>query len=298
MQYIYSDTFTQTITSAYGAKGVQWLTDLPTIIEQCVEQWSLTNLNPYETLTYNYVLSGMMHNVPIVLKLRCDPIALEKEVAALHAFENHGCIKIIAHNALLGAVLLEQVMPGKSLSTLVDHQDELATRIAADCIRKLHQATIPTRFLFPTLEQTLPDFTLETKELMPFIAQARTLRKQLLASPQEKVFLHGDFHHGNILSSSNKTWSVIDPEGIIGDPVYDLAVYIRNPLTKLLDAPDAQTIIVNRIHQFANLLGYNPQHIYDWTYLQTVSSTYWSIEDGLDISRHIAFLTLLRKIEI
>jgi len=43
-------------------------------------------------------------------------------------------------------------------------------------------------------------------------------------------------------------------------------------------------------------LGYTPQCIYNWTYLQTVSSAYWSIEDKLDITRHIAFLTLLERI--
>lgn len=295
MKYTYSDSFAHTITSTYGTKGVQWLAQLPQIIEQCAEEWRLTELKPYAHLTYNYVLSGMMQGIPIVLKLRCDHEALEKERAALSAFDGYGCVKVLASKKEAGAILLLRMVPGDLLTTLFPHDDARATRIAAECIRTLHQAPIPTTYVFPTLDQTLPHFTDEPRALAPFLAHARSLRKQLLATQEQTVLLHGDFHQDNIVSSGVDTWAVIDPEGIIGDPIYDLAVYIRNPLTELIELPNAKTLIENRIKAFAGLLGYDAQRIYDWTYLQAVSSAYWSIEDGLDASRHVTFLRILQN---
>ena len=163
-------------------------------------------------------------------------------------------------------------------------------------IRTLHQAPIPTSFTFPTLDQLLPQLTDEPRALAPFIGHAQALRKQLLSTQQKTVFLHGDFHHSNILSSDAQQWVVIDPDGAIGDPIYDLAVYIRNPLADLIELPNAQALIQNRITDFAALLSHDAQRIYDWTYLQAVTSAYWSIEDGLDATKHVKFLTLLREI--
>lgn len=293
-----NDTFARTITSVFGTRGTQWLADLPTIIAQCAQIWHLTNLKPFEALTYNYVLSGTMQGKPIVLKLRCDQQALEKEVAMLQTFANYGGVNVIAHNHDLGAVLMERVIPGDPLSLLFPDDDTTATTIAAQLVRTLHQAPINATGDVPTLDQLLPTFDKEPDALKPWIAQARTLRNRLLAAPTTLVLLHGDFHQDNILASADEQWVAIDPEGIIGNPLYDIAVYMRNPLDKLIATEQSTTIIENRIHDFAEFFGYNTQEIYDWTYLQTIVSAYWSIHDGLDVARYVTFLKLLDTIKL
>jgi streptomycin 6-kinase len=300
MYYSYSNSFAHTITSVYGPKGAQWLAQLSQLVTQCAVEWQLSALQTYPTLTYNYVLFGMMNDVPIVLKLRCDTAQTLQEAAALKAFESFGAVKLLAHNTQLNALLLERVVPGTPLSDLFPDEDACATRIAAKLVKMLHQAPIPETHSFPSLEQVIPDFTKDPHPLAPFIAHARTLRSRLLSTqPKQKFLLHGDFHAGNILLSSNSdTLIVIDPEGLVGDPLYDLAVYIRNPKTELITNPQAHVIVKNRINSFAQLLGYDAQRIYDWVYLQAVTSAYWSVEDGLDTSEHVAFLTLLQKISL
>lgn len=293
-----NDTFANTITSVFGTRGTQWLADLPTIIAQCAQIWHLTNLKPFEALTYNYVLSGTLHDKPIVLKLRCDQNALEKEVAMLQTFADYGGVNVIAHNHDLGAVLMERVIPGNPLSSLFPDDDRTATAIAAQLVRRLHQATVPVAVKLPTLDQFLPTFDKEPDALKPWIAQARTLRNRLLTSPSSPVLLHSDFHQDNILASADGQWVAIDPEGIIGNPIYDIAVYMRNPLAELIATQHSTAIIENRLHDFATLLGYSTQEIYDWTYLQTIVSAYWSIHDGLDVARYVTFLKLLDAIRI
>lgn len=296
MAYFFSDSFEFTIKNTYGPAGVTWLTQLPIIIEQCATLWKLTHLHPFANLTYNYVLSGMQDGIPVVLKLRCAVAELRKEVAALTTFQDHGCVKLLDHDEQLSALLIEQIIPGNTLSLYLPNDDSNATHIAADLVKMLHDTNISSTYNFPSLEVVLPDLSKNFSELMLFLTRARELRKSLLATQHNKVLLHGDFHHGNILLTSNNQWLVIDPEGIIGDPIYDLAIYIRNPLKEMIVLPHAQEIVTNRIHDFATLLGYSPQRIYDWTYLQAVCSAYWSLEDGLTVSHHVKFLDILNDI--
>lgn len=42
------------------------------------------------------------------------------------------------------------------------------------------------------------------------------------------MLLHGDFHHDNILLGNDGEYIIIDPKGVIGDPVFDIARFILN----------------------------------------------------------------------
>jgi streptomycin 6-kinase len=294
---MHNDIFAHTITKVYGSKGTAWLAQLSALIAQCAQEWQLTELRPFPNLTYNYVLSGYSHQTPIVLKLRCNNNELDKEIAALSAYADYGGVKMIAHNRSLGALLLERVVPGGPLSMRFPRHDRSATHIAAHLLKKLHQVPIPQNHTFSSLRNILPDFTQNPPALAPFLSHARTLKEKLLSSPSHPVLLHGDFHHDNILLNANNEWTVIDPEGIIGDSLYDIALFIRNPLAQLINAPDIKNIIHNRMSDFASLLNYSPCAIYDWTYVQTVTSAYWSIEDGLEATNHCAFLTILQTMQ-
>ena len=239
----------------------------------------------------------MMKDRPIVLKLKCDGRELEEEVIAIKAYNGLECITLIDYNLSFKAMILEQAIPGKSLSSLFPDNDKQATQIAANCIRSLHTATIPPNIQFKTVDQIIPHFKHRMALLAPFMNYAKELRESLLKAPFQEVLLHGDFHPGNIVSTANNKWIVIDPEGIIGDPLYDLAIYIRNPLIELMKSKDPLKVVTDRINDFAKALNHPAQQIYEWCYLQAVTSTYWSLEDRLDVTQHIAFLNLLNGIK-
>ena len=287
-----SNTFIHTITKTYGDRGKQWLAHLPLLIDQCAQEWGLTDLKTFPNLTYNYVLSGKQSITPIVLKLRCDQAELEHEVAALKAFEKYGGVRVLAYAWQQGAVLLEHLLPGHLLETLFPHRDQEATHLSIQLLKRVHQASLPSGHVFPTLDQFMPDLSQDAKELWPFLARARALRKQLLEQPSSPVLLHGDFHQGNIVSAGDE-WVVIDPQGAIGNPLYDVAVYLRNPLKQLVQQPNAKELITDRICQVAQAFECDAQTVVDWAYLQATSSAYWSVQDGLTVDNHVAFLTLL-----
>ena len=116
-----------------------------------------------------------------------------------------------------------------------------------------------------------------------YLQKARKLRDQLLQTSEADVLLHGDLHHDNILQNGDD-WLVIDPKEVIGEPAYEVAAFIRNPIPELLTHADAPNIILNRITRFAELLELPSQRILDWCFVQAVLSWVWSIEDGCDAS--------------
>ena len=95
--------------------------------------------------------------------------------------------------------------------------------------------------------------------------------------------LHGDLHHDNILQNGDE-YVVIDPKGVIGEPTYEVAAFIRNPMPELLNRTDATTIIHNRITRFSELFGIPAKRILDWCFVQAVLAWVWALEDGCDTS--------------
>lgn len=113
------------------------------------------------------------------------------------------------------------------------------------------------------------------------LQKAREIRDKLLITAIPDVFLHGDLHHDNILQNGND-WVVIDPKGVIGEPAYEVAAFIRNPMPELLNHADVPNIIHNRVTRFAELLELPSQRIIDWCFVQAVLAWAWALEDGCD----------------
>jgi streptomycin 6-kinase len=62
---------------------------------------------------------------------------------------------------------------------------------------------------------------------------AESLFRELIASSESPVLLHGDLHHFNILSARRQPWLAIDPKGVAGEPAYEPGALLRNPNPEL-----------------------------------------------------------------
>ncbi|MEY3182349.1 MAG: hypothetical protein RLZ35_334 [Pseudomonadota bacterium] len=269
-------SFEENITHLYGHPGQTWIARLPEIIRHLSNIWGLSELKPVKKMTYHYILSGFQGKKPIILKLGFDQKSLNREVEVLNAFCGFGCVKVLAVTG--GAALLECATPGTSLTSLFPDQDAEAVHILATAIKRLHQAPVPQSKIFPTVADWLraldQDWDIPTAQLK----KARGLRDELLASAEPSVLLHGDLHHGNLLQQ-NDGWLVIDPKGVIGEPAYEIAAFIRNPIPNLLDIPDPSYIIERRIRDFSKLMGFEENHIRNWCFVQSILSWAWALED-------------------
>ncbi len=73
--------------------------------------------------------------------------------------------------------------------------------------------------------------------------------------------MHGDLHHGNILSATREPWLAIDPKGVIGDLTYETTAFLRNPYPEFLKRPDPKKDIHRRIEIFSQELDIDAERI-------------------------------------
>lgn len=287
--------FESNILSLYGEKGRQWLDHLPNLVTQLANTYGLSNLKPVDNLSYNYVLSGLQGPQPIILKLGFDIDGFKREAAALMAFSGFGVVEILSENN--GLLLLECTVPGVSLKSYFPERDDEAINITANVIKRLHKAPIPSSHQFPHIKDWLEALDDDLEIPVQMLQKAREIRDQLLKKAAPHVLLHGDLHHDNILQNGND-WLVIDPKGVIGEPAYEVAAFIRNPMPELLNHVDAPNIIHNRVTCFAEALKLSERRIIDWCFVQAVLSWVWALEDGLDTSSSEQLTKIFDRINI
>jgi len=111
----------------------------------------------------------------------------------------------------------------------------------------------------------------------PLSDRAAAVRNELLASSPPPALLHGDLHHFNILSAERRPWLAIDPKGVVGDPAYEPAPFLYNPMDRILEASDSKKIVERRIEHLAE--HFDRQRIIGWALVQSVLSAWWSFQD-------------------
>jgi streptomycin 6-kinase len=175
-------------------------------------------------------------------------------------------------------------------------RDDDATAALATVVESLHRARdvdppplMPLRMRFRALFEMRPArWPAMSKDLL---ARSIGIAHQLFDKPAASIPLHGDLHHDNILSSP-RGWLAIDPKGLIGDPVYEVANSFQNPL-------GAEGLVINagRIARLADAyssrLGFNRKRILGYAAAHTALTACWHIEDGNPISHQLAMLPLL-----
>lgn len=266
-----------------------YIPNLPDLITRMEKMYGLSQLQPMSSISSHYLLSGFQKSQPIILKLSQDAKGLQQESAALEAFFGFGVVKVFAEED--GMLLLERAMPGLSLKSYFPKQDYAAIQITCDCIKQLHNAPIPKHHLLPHIKDWLKTLDDNLDIPLPILSKARLIRDELLKTSSNDVLLHGDLHHDNILRQGDG-WIVIDPKGVIGEPTYEVAAFIRNPMPELLTEHNALDIIEQRIADFSSILELPEQRVLQWCFVQAVLSWVWALEDGCD-TNYFKRLTLL-----
>lgn len=282
--------FARAMVELYEEPGAAWLKELPALIAEYERRWSLTALAPY-ALSYNYVAPAVRHDgTPVVLKVGFPGDGLMIEIASLQWYDGHGMVQLLEADAERGAMLLERLTPGTMLAALVATDDEQATAVAAEVMRKLWQGPAG-RVPADPAHGNITDWA-EGMERMrthfggttgPFpralIEEAKSLFADLLTTQAPPVLLHGDLHHDNILAAERAPWLAIDPKGIVGEPAYEVGSLLRNPLPQLLELPNPGRAMARRVDQLAEALGFDRARVRGWGLAQAVLSAWWSIED-------------------
>lgn len=207
--------FIERITKTFGMEGAAWLDRLPLMLSEYADRWSLRVSEPYSNLSYNYITRALCDNgTEVVLKAGVPRSELCTEIEALTLYDGKGCVRLLKSDSETGILLLEQLNPGNTLTSMANEaNDEKATSIAAKVMRELWKP-VPAEHEFPSVNdwaegmQRMRSYFGGGAGPFPvrLVEEAETLFSELLGSMHDLVVLHGDLHHDNILYAEDREW--------------------------------------------------------------------------------------------
>ena len=277
--------FEQKILANFG-NGRNWLDRLPEHLEELSNDWGLALGEPFEDLSYHYVApASLADGTRAVLKTGPWNCEMSGQIIALEAYHGNGMCRLIRSDIERVAVLLERVEPGVTLwSRSTEENDAELTLIAANVMRKISRPEPITDQLLrlDNLMSGLRDHELEVKAAIPIklVQMAITFAQELAGGPQ--ALLHGDLHHGNILSNGDG-WMAIDPKGMIGDPAFEPSAFLHNPFDSLFQFKNPKQALARRLDIFSEVLEIERERILKWAIAGCVLSVWWGVEDEVEI---------------
>jgi streptomycin 6-kinase len=295
--------FTRNVAECWGPAGTRWLTGLPESAGQVLRDWDLQLDRPYP-LSLNWVTRvRRADGSAAVLKMGVpESEHLSEEVAALEFFGGRGAISVLARDPVRGALLLEEAAPGVPARSLVPDRDEAATATLIGVIRRLHRPA-PPGIALPELAARRASFDEHLRRFpgddpLPrhLVERAGQLLTELCATATERVVLHGDLHHDNVLTAGREPWLAIDPHGVVGDPGYEIGAMLYNP-DPMTDDDTLLDLVPARIEQLADGLGMPIDRVVAWGFVQAVLSDVWkadSADAGIGRPLRLARLLLPR----
>lgn len=265
---------------ARGAEGRQWLDGLGGLIHDLEHAWGITVGPAISGGSESYVATGMRSGTNVVVKLEMPPYAsFPGEIRTLTAADGHGYVRLLAHDEERHAMLQEQL--GLSL-----HESGLpsSTQIEILCATLRRAWNVQAPAGLPSAADKarwLSGFIAATWEELDRPCSGRVVDRALAFAdargaafdPEAAVLVHGDVHNANALQdpSHPKRFKLVDPDGLLAEPAYDLAIPMREWSGELLEG-DAVQLGRQRCTHLGRLTGVEPRAIWEWGFIERVST--------------------------
>jgi streptomycin 6-kinase len=232
----------------FDLPGRDWIEDLPSIVADLSERWSLQVGEPFQPGGQGSWVAPARDSTgrDVVLKVGWWHTEALHEVAGLELWAGGGTVLVHRSEAYdqTSALLLERCFPGTTLDQIVspDEQDVIVTGL----LRRLWRAALPDDSAFRPLATMCDEWAVEFEEKLaaapasvdPGLATAgMELFRELPRTAPAEVLLCTDLHAQNILSAQREPWLVIDPKPYVGDPTYDALQHMMNRDQWLVDDP-------------------------------------------------------------
>ncbi|MEY9969205.1 streptomycin 6-kinase [Streptacidiphilus sp. MAP12-16] len=277
----------ETVRAWDGARGAAWLGSLHALVTTCLLRWDLTVERVVEP---GGQLSLVLYvrradGTPAVLKLGLPSPESAQEHAALAHWNGRGAVRLLEAAPEDGAMLLERLNGEVPLLSLAESKAMLE---AAGTIQRLwvappedHPFTLVADYVPALCEsmnrrRELPS----AAELRPLLDEALATADDLLGGEPEQLLLHGDFHHGNVLSAERSPWLAIDPKPLVGERAYDLAWLAQDRLETLAGVPGPEAAARRRLQRLSDAVEVDRDRLRGWTLFRTVEAGLWSLEVG------------------
>lgn len=277
-----------------------WLAGLGAMVAGLARDWELSVGEPYPDSTEGWVArvtdrSGR----PAVLKVCLprpgdDPLAeARREAAVLERAGGRGCAELYRIDPTRGALLVERLGPSLADLERPDRErQEILSGLAAALWSSPEGLDLPTgatkaAWLARFIEATWEELGRPCSRAAVDQALAAAARRGAAHDHHRAVLVHGDIHPWNTLqvlsedpAHDRSSWKLIDPDGLIAEPEYDLGVLLREDPDELLvdiDAGDPQ----RRARWLADRTGTDVTAIWEWGLAERVSTGLLCVRVGL-----------------
>lgn len=281
---IIPDCFREKILRIFREKGEAWIEKLPDLLEKLVWKWQLSDCRTEENLSVHYICYGHSPKYgDVVLKTGVPHLELYSGIDALLNYGGkHSCM-LYEIDRDQGAMLMERVLPGTRLKDEPDFEQRI--KVGTELVEKL-PVTINGEHEFPLFEHQMKKaFTRARhegragKEFISMLTVAENLYEEIKLLNRQKVLLHGDLHHENILKDALGNWKIIDPQGRIGEQCLETGRFLLNEWGWFGGAGDLKHM-TEGIDAFAKVLGESRRTIAISCFMDYAVSSCWSLEDG------------------
>jgi streptomycin 6-kinase len=257
------------------AGAYAWLGGLPETVADIAREWDVTVGRTYSDATEALVTEATLADgTPAVLKLIVPRSgdAARHEITVLRLTDGVGCVRLLRSDLARSALLLERLGP-----SLYDLGVPLARRleILCDTARRVWRpapdAGLPTG---AEKARWLADHILSTWDALDRPCPRHTVdhalwcaaRREAAHREESAVLVHGDVHQWNALRSIDG-FKLVDPDGLLAEPEYDLGVLMREDPVELM-AGDPY----DRAHWLAARTGLDATAIWEWGVVERVST--------------------------
>jgi len=260
---------------AVVAGAHRWIEQLPDLVAALADDWAFTPIRPVDGGTESFVLEVRLADAtPAVLKLLIPRgvDAAANEITVLQLVDGEGGPRLFRHDRTRGAILMERL--GRCMSDLsipLRQRHEILCSAAGRVWRPAPDCGLPTgaekgrwliEFITATwdaLDRPLPERTIDH-------AVACAERRIATHDDERARLVHGDVHQWNALES-DEGFTLVDPDGLLAEPEYDLGIIMREDPVELLEEGPW-----DRAHRLARLASLDPVATWEWGVVERVST--------------------------
>ncbi len=234
----------ETVRNRAASVGKQdWLAALPRLVETLSEEWKVSIGRAFTDATEAYVAAVTRSDgTEAVLKLSMfyDLPDIHHEITVLQLADGNGCARLYCDDIGRGAMLLERL--GRSLSQFnlpLDERRSHLTTAAMHLWCKAPQCDLPTGaqkgcWLKTTIKERWTMLGKPCSKRAIDHALFCADRRIEAHNDAQAMLVHGDIHQWNALDAGDGTFKLVDPEGLLAEPEYDLGVILREDPEDLL----------------------------------------------------------------
>jgi streptomycin 6-kinase len=261
---------------AIVAGGQRWLDDLPQLIEEMTARWSCNVTKVFDGGSEAFTaLVERADSTQAVMKLlvpRSNDFALN-EIRVLHHANGQGCAELFAHDEDRGALLMEALGPSLfDLGMTRDARDVIFCNVAKKMWRPaqglgLETGAAKAARLSADIARQWEETNRPCSEAAIAYALVCAQRRQIAHRDERSVLVHGDIHEWNVLQAGVDSYKLIDPDGLLAEPEYDLGVIIREDPEAMFESEP-----FDRANWFARETGGDANAIWEWGVVERVST--------------------------